>query len=70
MDAPRPSLLRCVWCGFLTPSDYVHGHVQCVVCKHNLEPCCEGEQAPPDDPPHRGKPRAAAGRDLAGPRFP
>lgn len=43
--SPASSPVRCPWCGAPTPSDYVHGHAQCVHCKHNLEPCCEGEQA-------------------------
>ena len=34
----------------LPVSAQVHGLAQCVVCKHNLEPCCEVEQAPPNDP--------------------
>lgn len=45
MPPEVPLMLRCPWCGAPTPPDYVHGHAQCVVCKHNLEPCCEGEQA-------------------------
>jgi hypothetical protein len=47
--APRPAepppVLRCPWCGAPTPANYVHGHVQCVACKRNIDPCCEGEQA-------------------------
>jgi hypothetical protein len=38
---------RCPWCGAPTPANYVHGHVQCVACKKNIDPCCEGEQAQP-----------------------
>ena len=42
---------RCPWCGYPTPCNYVHGHVQCVACKKNIDPCCEGEQAAEDDGP-------------------
>lgn len=44
-----PQLVRCPWCGAPTPANYVHGHVQCLGCKKNIDPCCEGEQAQPPD---------------------
>jgi len=34
--------LRCPFCGYETPMDYVHGHAQCVNCKTNIAPCCDG----------------------------
>ncbi|MFM8981050.1 MAG: hypothetical protein ACKOSS_11390 [Planctomycetia bacterium] len=48
--AAAPPRRTCPWCGQPTASDYVHGHVQCSVCKKNIDPCCEGEQACPTDP--------------------
>lgn len=24
--------------------DYVHGHAQCIHCKTNIAPCCDGAQ--------------------------
>jgi len=32
----------CPWCGQPTPPDYAHGHLQCLHCKTNIGPCCEG----------------------------
>ncbi len=49
------SLLVCPWCGRPTPPDYAHGHLQCLHCKTNIAPCCDGETAceaaEPDMPP-------------------
>jgi hypothetical protein len=33
----------CPWCGQPTPPDYAHGHMQCLHCKTNIAPCCDGE---------------------------
>ncbi|MFM8385601.1 MAG: hypothetical protein ACKOCB_02090 [Planctomycetia bacterium] len=48
--AARDAQRTCPWCGHPTTHDYVHGHVQCRVCKKNIDPCCEGEQACPPEP--------------------
>ena len=32
----------CPHCGCLN-TVYVHGHEQCVQCKNNIAPCCDGE---------------------------
>ncbi len=33
----------CPYCGHSSQTVFVHGHEQCVVCKTNVEPCCQGE---------------------------
>jgi len=33
----------CSYCGQSSQTVFVHGHEQCVVCKTNVEPCCQGE---------------------------
>ena len=34
----------CPYCeGKTSQTVFVHGHEQCVVCKMNLEPCCQGQ---------------------------
>jgi len=33
----------CPYCGQSSQTIFVHGHEQCVVCKTNVEPCCQGE---------------------------
>ena len=33
----------CPYCGQSSETVFVHGHEQCVVCKTNVEPCCQGE---------------------------
>ena len=33
----------CSYCGQSSQTEFVHGHEQCVVCKTNVEPCCQGE---------------------------
>ena len=33
----------CPFCGRSSKTVFVHGHEQCVVCKINVEPCCQGE---------------------------
>ena len=33
----------CPYCGQSSQTVFVHGHEQCVVCKTNVEPCCQGE---------------------------
>jgi hypothetical protein len=32
----------CPYCGQSSQIVFVHGHEQCVVCKTNVEPCCQG----------------------------
>jgi len=32
----------CPYCGQSSQTVFVHGHEQCVVCKTNVEPCCQG----------------------------
>ena len=33
----------CPYCGPSSQTVFVHGHEQCVVCKTNVEPCCQGQ---------------------------
>ena len=33
----------CPYCGQSYQTVFVHGHEQCVVCKTNVEPCCQGQ---------------------------
>ena len=33
----------CPYCGHSSQTVFVHGHEQCVVCKTNVEHCCQGE---------------------------
>ena len=33
----------CPYCGQSSQTLFVHGHEQCVVCKTNVEPCCQGQ---------------------------
>ena len=33
----------CPYCGQSSQTIFVRGHEQCVVCKTNVEPCCQGE---------------------------
>ena len=33
----------CPYCGQSSQTVFVHGHEQCVVCKTNVEPCCQGQ---------------------------
>ena len=33
----------CSYCGQSSQTVFVPGHEQCVVCKTNVEPCCQGE---------------------------
>ena len=33
----------CPYCGQSSQTVFVHGHEQCVVCKMNVEPCCQGQ---------------------------
>tara|TARA_B100000686_G_scaffold315451_1_gene362397 strand:- start:194 stop:370 length:177 start_codon:yes stop_codon:yes gene_type:complete len=33
----------CPYCGNSSQTVFVHGHEQCVFCKTNVEPCCQGE---------------------------
>ena len=33
----------CPYCGQSSKTVFVHGHEQCVVCKTNVEPCCQGQ---------------------------
>ena len=35
----------CSYCGQSSKTVFVHGHEQCVNCKINVEPCCQGEFA-------------------------
>ena len=32
----------CPYCGQSSKTVFVHGHEQCVCCKMNIKPCCEG----------------------------
>jgi hypothetical protein len=50
--ATAGAVVVCPWCGQPTPPDYAHGHMQCLHCKTNIAPCCDGETdcAPPGDP--------------------
>ena len=32
----------CPYCGQSCKTVFVHGHEQCVCCKMNIKPCCEG----------------------------
>ena len=34
----------CLHCGQKSNTVFVHGHEQCVVCKNNVEPCCQGQK--------------------------
>ena len=38
-------LIQCDWCGYLGDAVNVHGHLQCVRCKTNIAPCCDGASA-------------------------
>ena len=33
----------CPYCGQSSQTVFVHGHEQCIFCKTNVEPCCQGE---------------------------
>ena len=33
----------CPYCSQSSQTVFVHGHEQCVVCKTNVEPCCQGQ---------------------------
>ena len=33
----------CPYCCQSSQTVFVHGHEQCVVCKTNVEPCCQGQ---------------------------
>jgi predicted molibdopterin-dependent oxidoreductase YjgC len=33
----------CPYCGQSSQTVFVHGHEQCLVCKTNVEPCCQGQ---------------------------
>ena len=35
--------MLCNRCGFEGDPDYVHGHVQCKLCKQVIDDCCQGE---------------------------
>lgn len=55
----------CDWCGRPTPLDYAHGHAQCLHCKTNIMPCCDGATAcRPLDP----APASYVPRERAAPR--
>ena len=32
----------CYYCGQSSKTVFVHGHEQCVLCKINVKPCCQG----------------------------
>ena len=32
----------CPYCGQSTQTVFVHGHEQCLFCKVNIDPCCQG----------------------------
>ncbi len=33
----------CPYCGQSSKTVFVHGHEQCIFCKTNIEPCCQGD---------------------------
>ena len=33
----------CDYCSQPSQTVFVHGHEQCIFCKINIEPCCQGE---------------------------
>ena len=39
----EPQKKVCPYCGQSSQTVFVHGHEQCVFCKTNVEPCCQGE---------------------------
>ena len=39
----KPKEEVCPYCGQSSKTIFVHGHEQCVFCKTNIEPCCQGE---------------------------
>ena len=39
----EPHKKVCPYCGQSSQTVFVHGHEQCVVCKTNVEPCCQGK---------------------------
>ena len=39
----EPHKKVCPYCGQSSQTVFVHGHEQCVFCKTNVEPCCQGE---------------------------
>jgi hypothetical protein len=45
----EPATTVCPFCGQVTPMDYVHGHAQCVYCKTNIAPCCDGATCAEED---------------------
>jgi len=36
-------MITCPICHQQTPGVDVHGHVQCHICKNNIQPCCQGD---------------------------
>ncbi len=40
-------MMICPICHQQTPGVNVHGHVQCHICKNNIQPCCNGETCEP-----------------------
>ncbi len=40
----------CLFCMQSSKTIFVHGHEQCLLCKNNVEPCCQG------DPPKKSEP--------------
>jgi hypothetical protein len=40
-------MITCPICHQQTPGVNVHGHVQCHICKNNIQPCCQGETCEP-----------------------
>lgn len=55
---PYAGHVFCNWCGRPTPMDYAHGHAQCLHCKTNIAPCCDGETACATPRPVRQRPRS------------
>ena len=39
----HPKVKVCPYCGQSSRTVFVHGHEQCVACKTNVEPCCQGQ---------------------------
>jgi hypothetical protein len=42
-EASAQTEKRCPACGLREQIVWVHGHGQCLHCKRNIAPCCDGE---------------------------
>ncbi len=45
-ECPTPA--PCPFCGRAAGTVYVHGHVQCLACGLNVDPCCGGARGTED----------------------